>query len=95
MRTPMTTSETTRMTPGQIDRACEIFRAQIVKHAPEFSSDAVQLAFGQTSLGEGWLAVLRGHVERFSRMIIRYVRVNRDRTPEQVIDGPGRVRGYI
>ncbi|MDP2789237.1 MAG: hypothetical protein Q8O46_04325 [bacterium] len=95
MATPIITSETARMTQGQIDRACEIFRAQIVKHAPEFSSDGVQLAFGQASLGEGWFEVFRKHVERFSGIIVRPVRVNGGRTPEQVIDDTGCVRGYI
>ena len=95
MGTPMTTSNSTTMTAGQIDRACEIFRAQITKHAAEWSSEAVQLAFGQPSLPAGWFAVTREHIERFMRMIIRHVCVDRTRTPEQVIDDTGRVRGYI
>lgn len=51
------------MTNEQIERAVEIFRAQLRKHAAEFPSDAVQQAFGQPELGREWLAVLRKHVE--------------------------------
>lgn len=51
------------MTNEQIERAVEIFRAQLRKHAAEFPSDAVQQAFGQPELGREWLAVLRKRVE--------------------------------
>jgi len=87
MATPMTTSP---MTGKQVDRVCEIFRAKITKHAPEFSSEAVQLAFGQSKLSAEWLAVFRKYVEMFSDMIVRHVKVDRSKTPQEALDATGR-----
>jgi hypothetical protein len=80
------------MTTSQIDRACEILRAKLTKHASEFSSDAVQMVFGQSELGAEWLAVLRKRVEAISSMIIRRVKVDPTRSPEQVIDATNRAK---
>ncbi len=60
MGTPVTTSG---MSEKQVNRACEIFRAQLTSHAHELPSDAVQKVFGQPELGPEWLAVLRKRVE--------------------------------
>ena len=87
MAKSMTTSP---MTSGQIDRACEILRAKLTKHASEFSSDAVQTVFGQSELGVEWLAIFRKFVEMFSSMITRCVKTDPTRSPEQVIDATGR-----
>jgi hypothetical protein len=81
---------TSGMTTGQIDRACEIFRAQLTKHAAELPSDPVQQVFGQAELGPEWLAVLRKRVEAISDMIIRRVTVNRSRTPQDMLDATSR-----
>jgi len=89
MAKSMTTSP---MTSGQIDRACDILRAKLTKHASEFSSGAVQLAFGQSELSAEWLAIFRKFVEMFSSMIVRHVKVDRSRSSEQVIDATGRVK---
>ena len=86
---PMTTSA---MTEPQINRAVEIFRAQLVTHASELSSDAVQHVFGQSDLGSEWLAVLRKRVEMVSSLIIRHVTVDRTQTPKQVLDATGRIQ---
>ncbi len=87
MATSMTPS---RMTDGQIERAVEIFRAQLRKAAPELPSDAVQQVFGQPELGPEWLAVLRKRVDTISNMIVRKVRVDRSRDPQAVLDATGR-----
>lgn len=87
MASSMTTSP---MTSGQIDRACDILRAKLTKHASEFSSDAVQTAFGQSELGAEWLAVFRNRVEAVSNMIVRHVKVDRSRTPQEMLDATGR-----
>jgi hypothetical protein len=70
------TMTTSGMTGPQIDRACEIFRAQLTKHASEFPSEAVQQVFGQPELGPEWLAVLRRRVEAFSQTYIEEVDYN-------------------
>ncbi len=80
------------MTTSQIDRACELLRAKLTKHASEFSSDAVQMVFGQSELGAEWLTVFRKRVEAVSSMIVRRVRVDRTRSPEQVLDATGRAQ---
>jgi len=85
----MTTSS---MTEGQIGRALEIFRAQLVKHTTEFSSEAVQLAFGQSELGYDLLGAFRRRVEAVSNLIIRHVRVDRSLEPQQLLDATGRVQ---
>ena len=87
MATSMTPSA---MTDGQIERAIEIFRAQLRKHADELPSDAVQQVFGQPELGPEWLTVLRKRVEAISNMIVRRVTVNRNRTPQDMLDATGR-----
>ena len=73
MAKSMTTSP---MTEGQITRACELVRAKLTKHASEFPSDAVQLAFGRSELGAECLAIFSKFVEMFSSMIVRLVNVD-------------------
>lgn len=65
MAKTMTPSEP--MTDRQIERAIEIFRAQLRWHTSELPSDIVQIVFGQNELGPEWLAVLRKRVEAISR----------------------------
>ena len=67
------------MTSGQIDRACEIFRAQLLKHAAQLPSDAVQQAFGQSDLGPEWLAVLRKRTEAFTMTFVEEIDYNNPR----------------
>jgi hypothetical protein len=86
------TMTTSGMTEKQINRACEIFRAQLTKHAPELSSDAVQWAFGDRNLPKEWLESLRTRVEAISELIVRHVTVDRSRTNKQAIDATGRVQ---
>lgn len=78
------------MTTSQIDRACELLRAKLTKHASEFSSDAVQTVFGQSELAAEWLAAFRKRVEAISSMIVCRVKTDPTRSPEQVIDVTGR-----
>ena len=87
MASTMTTST---MTDRQIERAVEIFRAQLSKYAKEFSSEVVQQVFGQSELGPEWLAVLRNRVEAISNLIIRRAKVNRTRNAQVAIDATGR-----
>lgn len=84
MASTMTTSAT--MTDRQIERAVEIFRAQLRKHAAELPSDAVQHVFGQPELGSEWLAVLRTRVEAVSNLVVRTAKVNRTRKAQAALD---------
>lgn len=87
MANSMTTSA---MTDGQINRAVEIFRAQLVKHQGELSSEAVQTVLGQKELGQEWFTVLRTRVEHVSNMIVRHTKVDRSLSPEEILDATGR-----
>ena len=89
---PLTPPEVIVMTDGQIDKATDIFRSQLRKHRGELPSDPVQLALGQPELGTELLAVFRKRVEAVSNMIVRHVRVDRGRKPQQVLDATGRVQ---
>ncbi len=92
MATTMTPSRQ-GITDGQIHKAAEAYQAMLVKHRHELdSSEAVQkMLASDVYLGEQ-LGVLRRHVKRASRMIVRRVRVDRSRTPEQLVEATGRVQ---
>jgi hypothetical protein len=80
------------MTDGQIDKAADIFRAQLRKHRTEFSSEVVQNVLGQGQFGPELVVVLRKWVEIVSGMIVRHVRVNRQLSAEQSINATGRAK---
>jgi len=80
---------TSPMTEGQINRAVEIFRAQLTKHAPELSSEDVQRVFGQANLGPEWFSVFRSRVDMIANQIARRISVDRTRTPQAVLDATG------
>ena len=90
MAKSMTPPVETGMTDGQIDKAVDLFRARLRKHRAQFPSGAVQNTLLDPQLGHDLLAEFQRHVEAASGMIIRRVRVNRNRTPEQVISATGR-----
>ena len=85
----MTPSEVKKMTAGQIDKAVANYRALLEKHAGEFNSEAVQTVLGQSELAEEHFQVFRTRVEAISNFIIRKVKVNRSRSPQQAIDATG------
>jgi hypothetical protein len=78
------------MTDGQIDKAIDQFRASLRKHSSEFDSEATQLALGNKELAPELLGVFRKYVEANSGMIIRHFKVDRTKTPKQMIDATGR-----
>ncbi len=63
----MTPSE---MTDGQMERAIELFRAQLRKHKGKLSSDAVQIVLGQAGLGRELYAVLHNRVEALRGTVV-------------------------
>jgi hypothetical protein len=80
------------MTVGQINKAVANYRALLEKHAGEFSPEAVQTALGQQELAKEELEVFRRRVEANSNLIVCKVRVDRSRTPQEVLDATGRVQ---
>ena len=83
-----------QMTEGQIENVVAKLRDALRKHATEFASRVVQQVLGVENLGMELLAPFRVRVEAFSNLIIRRVKVDRARTPQQALDATGR-RQYI
>ena len=84
----MTPSKPT--TAGQIDKAVANYRALLEKHAREFNTEAVQTVLGQSELADEQFSVFRRRVETVSDLIVRRVKVNRGRTPQEVLDATHR-----
>lgn len=82
------------MTDGQIDNLVDKLRAAARKHRAEFASDAAQQVLGVENLGMELLEPFRRRVDAVSGMIVRHVKVDRTRTPQQVLDATGR-RQYV
>lgn len=89
----MTPSEST--TPGQIDKAVANYRALLEKHHGDFGVEAVQTVLGQSELANEQLAVFRRRVEMVSKIITRHFKVDRTKTPAQLLASCGRVPWYI
>ncbi|OHA80880.1 MAG: hypothetical protein A2675_02195 [Candidatus Yonathbacteria bacterium RIFCSPHIGHO2_01_FULL_51_10] len=90
MTNVVTPSVVLPMTDGQIDKAVDIYRALLRKHRGELGSNIVQHVLGQPEYVAEQVAVLRKRVEAVSGMIVRRVRVNRIRSPQEVLDATGR-----
>ncbi len=89
--TQVVTPSEKSMTAGQIDKAVANYRALLDKHAHEFGAEPVQTVLGQAELAEEMLGVFRRRIEAISNMIVRHVRVDRSRTPQQAIAATRRV----
>ncbi|MDO8471233.1 MAG: hypothetical protein Q7S49_01350 [bacterium] len=89
----MTPSENT-ITPGQIGKIQEILGAALRKSG--LQSEPVQQVIETKgdSLVVELVAVVCKYVEMVSNMIVRYVKVDRTRTPQAVLDATGR-KQYI
>ena len=82
--------ETKTTTEGQITKATANYRAMLEKHAPEFNSEAFQLALGQPETASEMLAVLRKRVEAVSNMVSRRAKVDRSLKPREALEATGR-----
>ncbi len=94
MAKTMIASEHPLMTDGQLDVLVDKFRAAARKHRAEFTSEATQQVLGLENLGMELLAPFRARFEAISRFIVRKVKVDRSRTPQQALDATGR-KQYI
>ena len=81
---------TPSMTPDQVNKLVEQFRAQVTKHASEFSSEAAQLALGTKGLAAEMFAPFRKRAEAVGQMIIRSATVDLSLTGQQALDATGR-----
>lgn len=84
----MTASEEL-MTDGQVDNLVDKFRAAVRKHCSEFPRSAVQEALGVENLGMECLTPFRRRVEAISNLIVCRVKVNRNLSPQEVLNATG------
>jgi hypothetical protein len=83
---------TPSMTPNQVNKLVEQFRAHATKHAAEFGSDAAQTALGTKGLVAEMFAPFRKRAELVSNMIVRHATVDPSLTGKQAIDATGHVQ---
>lgn len=86
----MTPSKT--MTAGEINKACANYRAMLEKSAGNFSAGAVQKVLGDPAFAAEQFSVFRRRVEAVSNLIVRTVKVDRTRTPQEVLDATSRLQ---
>ncbi|PJE68878.1 hypothetical protein COU96_02805, partial [Candidatus Shapirobacteria bacterium CG10_big_fil_rev_8_21_14_0_10_38_14] len=85
----MTNMTPSSITLGQIGKICDLLTAGLRKAG--LSSELVQQvieAQGEQLVSE-LVAVVRNHVEAVINMIVRRVKVDRSRSPQQVLDATG------
>lgn len=85
-------AESEPMKSGQIDKAVSLYRALLEKHAREFDAEAAQTVLGQSEFVDEMFAVFRKRVEMISSMVVRRVKVNRSRSPQEAIEATGRAQ---
>ena len=86
----MTPSEVKVATAQQIDKAVANYRAMLEKHASGFQAAPLQTVLGQSEFAKAQFELLRSRVEAMSEIIIRRVKVDRSRSPQEVVDATGR-----
>jgi hypothetical protein len=85
------TASVKQMTDGQINKAVADYRAMLEKHAPQFSSESVQIVLGQPEFVKDQFDLFRRRVEMFSsNLIFRHVTVDRSRNPRASLGMTGR-----
>lgn len=77
------------MTDGQIENVVSKLRDALRKHRSEFGSEYVQHVLGVENLGMDLMAPFYKRVEVISNMIIRHIKVDPNRTPQQMLDATG------
>lgn len=82
------------MTEGQIDKVVELYRAMLRKHRSELGAESVQQVIGQPEFVGEMVGVLRKRAEAVSNLIVRRVKVDYTKTPQQMLDATGR-RQYV
>lgn len=81
-----------KMTDGQIENAVNKLRDAMRKHRSEVASEVTQQVLGVPNIGMAMYAAFRELAENPSHSIVRKVKVDRDRTPQQALDATGRLQ---
>lgn len=88
----MTPSAVTEITDGQIDKAVANYRAMLCKHRHELGSELVQKVLGSPEFAAEQFSVLCIRIEAMSNIIVRRVKVDRNRTPQAMLEATGCTR---
>lgn len=80
----------TEITDGQIENAVNKLRDAMRKHRSEITSGAAQQVLGVENLGMMMFAPFRERVEAISNLVVRKVKVNRRRSPQEAFNATGR-----
>ena len=83
------------VTEGQIGKLNQNITAKLLKNKKELPSDIFHQVLGDETLLDEIYASIRKRVEARSNFIIRVVKLDRTRTPEQVLKATGRTRYLI
>jgi hypothetical protein len=86
---------TSQKTEQAIDEAVASFRAMLEKHRPEFPYQAFLRAIDSPEFAKEQFGVLRRRVEAESEVIVRPFKVDRTKTPRQLLDACKRVLWHI
>ncbi len=78
------------MLEDQIDRAGKIVRSTLRKHHKEIASDGAQKAL--KGFGEWFLEAFKRRVELLSTIIVLKTKINRNLTPEEMLNATGRIQ---
>lgn len=87
-----TISPSVPITEGQIGKASELLTAKLRKHKAELPSNLMQQVLQNPEVADKLFAVIRTCVEAISDMIIRTVKVNRNRSAKEALKATGRTR---
>lgn len=77
------------MTDDQIESAVNKLRDAMREHRSKITSDVAQRALGVPNLGRMMFALFRECAEAVSNLIVRKVKVNRNRSPQEAIEATG------
>lgn len=83
------------ITDGQIENVVARLRDALRKHRNELGSEPVQQVLGVENLGMELLEPFRKRIELVSNVITCHVKVDRTKTPQEVINATGRTKWYI
>ena len=86
------TMTATEMTDGQIENAVSKLRDAMRKHRSEITSDAAQQVLGVENLGMMMFTPFRERAEALSNLIVRKVKVERSRSPQEAFVATNRAQ---
>ncbi|MFA6458835.1 MAG: hypothetical protein WCV79_00315 [Candidatus Paceibacterota bacterium] len=80
------------MTDGQIENAVNKLRDAMRKHRSSITSDVAQQVLGVENLGMMMFTPFCERAEAVSNLIVRTIKVNRSRFPQEAIEATGRAQ---